>query len=736
MSNQPEVAVGRGVTRVEGRLKVTGRATYAADHGPDHGIDDVVYAVMVDSTIGRGRISAIDTTAATAEPGVLRVLSHLNAPTLPYDDNSEGSYNPPGVRLRVFQDDQVRFFGQPVAVVIAESLETAQHAAHLVEVTYEAERPSTDLTAAPADEPVTYIRGDAESALESAPMQLDLTYHLARNHHNPMEPHATVARWEGGRLTVWDKTQWVGDGTQLELATVFGIPRSAIHVISPYVGGAFGSALRCWPHVTVAALAARETGRPTKLVMTRRQLYFGTGFRPAYEYRLRLGADRNGRLTGAIHDIRAETSTYETFTEAATAPGRMLYRTPHLRQAYRTVPVDVNTPTYMRGPGYASGAHVLETAMDELSHALGIDPIELRRRNEPAEDPDTGLRFSTRRLQECFTVGAREFGWANRNPEPGSTRDGDWLVGTGMAAAAYDTASETARARVCLRPDGTALLQAATSDMGTGTYTSMTQVAADELGLSTDQVTFQLGDSDLPTTPPHGSSATMASVGSAVLDGARRVRRSATELAVKDPRSPLHGADPSDVVASRGTLHLESDPSRTDTYRELLGRNGRPHVEATGLFVPPAETTRSAYAYGAVFAEVGVDRRLGLVRIRRMLGVYDAGRIINPRLADSQAIGGLVGGIGKALLEHTTTDHRDGRITNANLADYLVPVSADVRNLTAIFLEGRDDYAAPIGVKGLGEIVQVGVAPAIANAVFHASGRRIRELPITVESLL
>ncbi|MCP9952691.1 xanthine dehydrogenase family protein molybdopterin-binding subunit [Actinomadura madurae] len=736
MSQQPEVAVGRADKRVEGRLKVTGRATYAADHGPDHGIDGVAYAVMVDSSIGRGRITAIDTAAAEAEAGVLSVLSHRNAPTLPYEDNTDGSYNPPGVRLRVFQDDQVRFFGQPVAVVVARSLEIAQHAAHLIDVTYEAEQPSTDLSTAPADEPSTYARGEAEAALESAPIQLDLTYNMARNHHNPMEPHATIARWERGRLTVMDKTQWVGDGTQLELATVFGIPRTDVRVISPYVGGAFGSALRCWPHVTVAALAARETGRPVKLVMARRQLYFGTGFRPAYEYRLRLGAQRDGRLTATIHDIRAETSSYETFTEAVMTPGRVLYSTPNVQQAYRTVPLDVNTPTYMRGPGYVSAVHILETAMDEVAHRLGIDPIELRRRNEPDADPSSELPFSTRRLQECYTVGAREFGWNDRNPEPGSTQAGDWLVGTGMAAAVYNTARATARASIRLNVDGTALVQAATSDMGPGTYTSMTQVAADELGLSTDEVTFHLGDSDMPVTPPHGASTTMASVGSAVHDGARRVRRSAIELAVNDPASPLHGADPGDVVATRGRLHLQSDPRRNDSYRALLARNGRARLEATGRFAPPTEETRSAYTYGAVFAEVGVDQSLGMIRIRRMLGVYDAGRIINPRLAHSQAIGGMVGGIGTALLEHTATDHRDGRITNANLADYLVPVNADVRDLNAIFLEGRDDYADPISVKGLGEVVQIGIAPAIANAVFHATGRRIRELPITIETML
>ncbi|MER7460038.1 xanthine dehydrogenase family protein molybdopterin-binding subunit [Micromonospora sp. NPDC126480] len=736
MSSQPEVAVGSAKQRVEARLKVTGRAPFTADHGTAHGLEEVAHAVIVDSSVGRGRITSIDTTEADAVPGVVRVISHANAPTLPYDDNAGRSLNPPGERLRVFQDDRVLFFGQPVAVVVADTLEAAQHAARLVEVRYDAEDPVTDLGAAPADEPVRYSRGDAEEALGSAPVRLDLTYRLARNHHNPMEPHATVARWEGDRLTVWDKTQWVGDGTQRELSTVFGLPREQVRVISPYLGGAFGSALRCWPHVTIAALAARETGRPVKLVLTRRQLYTGTGFRPAYEYRLRIGADRHGRVLATDHDIRSETSSYETFTEAVTAPGQTLYRTPHVRQAYRTVPLDVNTPTWMRGPGFASGVHVLETALDELAHELGIDPIELRRRNEPEQDEVSGLPFSTRRLLECYAVGAREFGWAERNPTPGSTRDGNWLVGIGTASAVCETGRSAARASVQLRVDGTALVQSATSDMGPGTYTSMTQIAADELGVDLDDVVFRLGDSDLPPAPSHSGSKTTASVGSAVLDGARQVRQKAVELAVADTRSPLYGADPADVVVAHGVLRSRNDPARRDSYRALIGRNGRSRLEAIGAYVPPTGQSHSMSAYGAVFAEVGVDSALGLVRIRRMLAVYDVGRIINPLLADSQAVGGMVGGIGMALLERTVTDHRDGRIVNANLADYLVPVSADVHDLRAIFLDGRDDHADPLGVKGLGEVVQVGVAPAIANAVFHATGRRVRELPITVEALL
>jgi xanthine dehydrogenase YagR molybdenum-binding subunit len=728
---QPQIAVGTPQSRVDGRLKVTGRAPYAADHV----IDGVVHAVVVDAHVGRGRITGIDTGAALGEPGVLRVISHLDAPRLPYADN-QGSNNPPGARLRVFQDDRVLFFGQPVAVVVATTLEAAQHAARLVEVSYAAEQPTTDLAAGQAGEPTAYARGDADAAVDGAEVRMEMTYRLGRNHHNPMEPHATTARWDGDRLTVWDKTQWVVGGTQQELAAVFGIPQESVRVISPFVGGAFGSGLRVWPHTTIAALAARELGRPVKLVLSRRQLYFGTGFRPAYDYRVRLGSDRGGRLSAMVHDIRAETSSYETFTEAVTAPGQMLYSMPNVRQAYSAVALDVNTPIWMRGPGYATGAFVVESAMDELAYELGVDPIELRLRNEPGSDESTGLPFSTRRLRECYEVGGREFGWQQRNPAPRSTTDGDWLIGTGMAAAVYDTTGFPAQAHVRLNADGTALVQSATSDMGPGTYTSMPQVAADALGLTMSTVEFRLGDSVMPPTGPHGGSTTMASVGTAIQAGCDDVRRQAITLAVNDPASPLSGVNPDDIIVRDGRLQLRNDFLRGETYQELLGRNNRTHLEIIGTFTGPEQERFSMYAYGAVFAEVAVDARLGMVRVRRMLGVYDAGRIINPKLADSQAIGGMVGGIGAALLEHTVTDPRDGRIANANLADYLVPVNADVPDLRAIYLDGNDPEANPIGVKGLGEIVLVGVAPAIANAVFHATGRRVRELPITADALL
>ncbi|WLW53449.1 xanthine dehydrogenase family protein molybdopterin-binding subunit [Streptomyces sp. YU58] len=737
MSPQPQAAVGSPLSRVDGRLKVTGRAKYAADHVPD----GVVHAVVVDSRVARGRITGIDTRAATAQSGVLGVLSHLDRPGLVYRDNPGAWLDPAvGERLHVFQDDRVLFFGQPVAVVVARTLEAAQHAAGLVRVSYDAERPLTDMAApgAPENEPLpqqNYVRGNPEEALASAEVRLEGTYRLTRNHHNAMEPHATVARWDGDRLTVWDKTQWTL-GARDELAAVFGIQAESVRVISPFVGGAFGNALRTWPHSTIAALAARQFRRPVKLVLTREQLYYGVGYRPAYEYRLRLGSTRGGRVTAADHRIRGETSTYENYGEGVMNPGQVLYATPHVRQAFRTVPLHVNTPTFMRGPGWSSAAFAIESAMDELAHTTGIDPIELRLRNEPQEDPANGLPWSTRRLTECLRTGARAFGWHRRNREPGSRRDGDWLIGMGMASGIYDTLRMRAEARVRLDADGTALVQASTSDMGPGTYTSMTQLAADALGLTMCTVRFELGDSTFPASPPHGGSQTMAGVGSSVQDGCDKLRQEAIKLAVEDERSPLHGVDADDVVVRGGRLHVKGNPARGETYRQLLARNGRTHLETRGTFTPSGDDRYAMNAYSAVFAEVAVDRRLGLVRVRRMLGVYDVGRIISPKLADSQALGAMVGGIGQALLEHTVTDHRDGRIVNANLADYLVPVNADVPDLRAIYLDGEDLHADPIGVKGLGEVVKVGVAPAIANAVFNATGRRVRDLPITAEALL
>jgi xanthine dehydrogenase YagR molybdenum-binding subunit len=733
-------AAGAPLSRVDGWLKVTGQAAYAAEHDAHDAVRDVAHGVIVTSTTGRGRINGIDTRAAGALPGVLTVISHLNAPKLPYQpfrgmpDPAAGG----GERLRVFQDDRVRFFGQPVAVVVAETLEAARHAAALVRIGYDGEPPATDLAspAGPPNKPENYQRGDVKTALRQAHTRLTQTYRLPREQHHPMETHATIAHWNGDRLTLWDKTQNVLN-TRADLAAVFGIPPESIRVVSPFVGGAFGSALRAWPHVTIAALAARQVRRPVKVVLTREQMFTGTGHRPVTDYTLTLAAGQDGRLTAAVHDISAATSTYEDYRESLTVQGQMLYATSNVRQTYRSIPLDISTPTYMRGPGAATAAFAIECAMDELAHEVGIDPIDLRLRNEPGQDPSTGAPFSTRRLRECLRIGSRTVGWDDRDPEPRSARDGNWLLGTGVAVASYHTLRAPAQALARLDADGDAIVQCATSDMGPGTYTSMTQVAADALGLPMAGVRFQLGDSTMPQSPPHGGSLTMASVGSAVQDTCDKLRLQAIRLAVEDPGSPLHGASANDVAVENGRLHLRDDPERGETYQQLLARADLSHLETPGGYTPGDEVERfSTHAYGAVFAQVAVDESLGLVRIRRVLGVYDAGRIINPKLAESQAIGGMVGGIGMALLEHAVTDPRDGRIVNANLADYLVPVNADVPDVNAIYLRGDDRTADPIGVKGLGEVVIVGVAPAIANAVFHATGRRIRSLPITIEALL
>ena len=694
-------SIGSPLPRVDGRAKVTGAARYAAEFNQP----GQAHAVMVTSTVGRGRVKDIDARDAVRMPGVLAVLSHLNAPRLPYREH-RGLIDPAsGERLHVFQDAEVRFFGQPVAVVVADTLQQAQHAAMAVQIVYEGRTPvvrldggeSTAVVPAAmrpgAHTTADTARGDADRALAEAPVRVDATYGIAREHHNPMEPHATVAAWSGDRLTVWSKSQFVVNEAA-ELAAVFGLPTEHVRVICPFIGGAFGTSLRTWSHVTVAALAARHTARPVKLVLTRRQMFYATGHRPRTHQRVAVGATRDGRLTALVHEGTGETSRYEEFIEALTSPSLMMYGCPNVRTRYRVMPLDSATPTFMRAPGESSGLFALESALDELAVALQIDPVALRLRNDTMRDEHAGLPFSSRSLRECYELGAARFGWKRRNPRPGSMRDGRLRVGWGVASATYPMIRAEAAARARLLADGTAEVEAAASDMGPGTYTAMTQVAADALGLSPSQIRFRLGQSDFPPTPPHGGSMTMASVGSAV---------HAACLAV----------------------------------REKAGRSPTRPVEAEATSAGGDERQRfSMHAFGAVFVEVTVDPDLGMVRVRRAVGAYGAGRIVNPRLARSQCIGGMVGGIGMALMEQTVLDARDGRPVNASMADYLVPVNLDIGSIAAHFVEERDPHVNPLGVKGLGEIALTGMAPAIANAVFHATGRRARELPIRIEALI
>lgn len=713
------VVSGRPVTRVDGRLKVTGKALYAADNPAP----DLVYAALVCSTISRGSVEGIDPAAAVRDRDVLRVLTDFGGVKLPYD-------------IR-----QVSCFGQPVAVVVATTLEAAMHGASLVGVKYREAAQLTNIDAPQAEQKPgnrtrDYARGNADGALRSAAVVTDLRYSIMRNNHNPMEIPATVASWDGDRLTVWDKVQSIS-GAQKSYADAFGVPSDQVRVLSPFVGGAFGSAGTVWPHQLLAAFAARQIRRPVKLLLTRKQYYSGIGYRPTSRQRMAIGADRSGQIGAIVHEAHTETSRYNAYEDNLMTGARFLYSSPNMRSTYRVVPLDINPPTYMRGPGATTGAFALESAIDDLSFRLGMDPIELRLRNEPDRDLTDNLPFSTRRLTDCFRQGGDAFGWSRRNPTPRSTRDGNQLIGIGTAAAVYHTARSQCAALARINADGAADIECGTSDMGPGTYTSMTQVAADALGLSMNRVRFALGDSRFPPAPSHSGSRTMASVGSAVFTTANMLRDRFVRTAVVDPGSPLNGLRPEDVSVADGRMFRTGEPARGESYQDLLRRRGWGSLDSQQTWSPDdADERYSMSAYGAVFAEVAVDETLGTVRIRRIYGCYDAGRIINPKLAHSQAIGGMVGGIGMALLEGTQLDYRDGRIVNANMSDYLVPVNADVPALDATYLPAEDTIADPLGVKGLGELVIVGVPAAIANAVFNATGRRVTDLPITLEKLL
>jgi xanthine dehydrogenase YagR molybdenum-binding subunit len=702
--------IGQPVSRVDGRQKVTGAATYAAEFDAPN----LAHAAIIRSTIANGRITSIDSVAAERAPGVIAVLTHQNAPRLPYRPHKGVPDAAIGERLHVLQDDHLNHQGQPIALVVADKLEQATHAASLVRVAYAPETAITDVSRVDAvaptpterGRPEQTRRGNPDGALAAAEVKVDQTYVIPRENHNPIEMHATIAAWDGDRLTLWDKTQWVHN-TADEIAAVFGIPAENIRVISPFVGGAFGSGLRTWPHVTLAALGARGARRPVKLMLSRREMYYSVGYRPHTVQRVALGASRDGRLAAILHDGWQETSTYEEFSEALVSATGFLHSCPNVFTRRRIARINAHTPTYMRAPGEASGIFALESAMDELAVGLNIDPVELRLRNEPEQDEFKKLPFSSRSTRECYRAAAERFGWSRRTPEPRSMRDGRWLIGWGMATATYPMNYAPARSMARLLPDGTAEVTSASSDMGPGTWTSMTQVAAEALGLPIERVRFTLGDTRLPRAPIHGGSMTMASVGSAVQAACRKARE--------------------DALARGGANDL------TDAMRRL----GQP-VEATAD-VKPGDTSQrfSMHAFGVVFVEVAVDPDLGEARVRRIVGAYGAGRIVNPKTARSQCIGGMIGGIGMALMEHAVVDGRTGRVVNANFAEYAVPVHADAPpGMDVIFVDEHDAHVNPLGVKGVGEIAMVGVAPAITNAIFHATGRRIRELPVTPDKLL
>jgi xanthine dehydrogenase YagR molybdenum-binding subunit len=552
-----EKAVGKPVDRVDGRLKVTGGARYAAEAQ----VPDVTHGVLVLSTIAKGKVAKFDTAAAEKAPGVLAVITYRNAPRLPLHEARAFVDPSSGQPLRPLQDGTVYHNGQPIAVVVADTFERATHAAALVRVTYREERAVTDFAtaAAQASSPADYHRGQPDKAFAAAEVRVEETYTIPAEHHNPMEMHATVAVWDGPKLTLYDKTQWV-DNVQRQAAAAFGIPTDHVRVLSPFVGGAFGSALRAWVHVFIAALAARHVRRPVKLVLTRPQMYTIPGYRPHTVQKVALGATRQGELTAIRHDGTAQTSVYEEYTEGLLTASRFLYGCPNVRTRYRLAAMNVNTPASMRGPGEVSGAYALESAMDELAVMLRLDPVKLRLRNHADVNPQSGQPWSSKSLKECYRTGAERFGWVRRNPKPRSMRDGRLLVGYGMASATWPTHRRSATVQVRILAGGTAVVRTAASDIGPGTYTVMTQIAADALGLPVASVRFELGDSNMPQAPVQGGSMTVASVGSAVYDAAQAALAKVLGLAGDDARSPLHKATPDQVGVEDGRLFLKSAP--------------------------------------------------------------------------------------------------------------------------------------------------------------------------------
>lgn len=733
-------AIGQPISRFDGRLKVTGKADYTADIA----VPALLHAAIVSSRIARGRIRAIDVRAAERVPGISAVFTYQNMPRMNPTPKPWSHLHPHGQSYLPLQDDQVLYGDQPIALVVGARLDQAAFAGTLIEVDYETEQPAVfglDSVKNAVDPPqflwpVASSVGDADAAITDAEVTIKQTYTTSDRHHNPMEPHATTAIWDAdGALTLYESTQHIF-GTRELVSMVLGIPLTKITVISHFIGGGFGCKGYVWPHTLLAALAAKVLKRPVHLQLTRAQMYSMAGHQAASIQTVALGARRDGKLTGIRHDSISPTSIFDNYIEyAALCPRSLWDASGGISTNHKIVHVNRNTPTALRAPHEALGHFAIETALDELSYETGVDPVTLRLLNDTDIDPHTQRPFSSRAMRKCLIEGAARFGWEKRTPEPRSMRDGRTLIGQGMAGAIYTHWRWPAQARVTLRADGSALVEAGTHDLGTGTYTVLQQVAADTLGVLPEKVVVRIGDTRLPTSHASIGSATAANAGGSVMLAAKAARDQAIELARTGSYSPFRNADSRDVFVEDGKLMLRSK-NVSVTYAQLLTRNELTFLVGDGNYDPAAEGPKAVFSFSAVFAEVRVDPDFGLVRLNRFVGAYDCGRVINPKTARSQAIGGIIWGVGQALFEKTETDPALGRFLNRNYSGYLVPTCADIPQLDVLFVGDFDDEASPIGVKGLGELTSVSVAPAITNAVYHATGRRIRHLPIAVEDLL
>jgi xanthine dehydrogenase YagR molybdenum-binding subunit len=735
-------AVGQPLSRVDGRLKVTGRARYTADIP----LAGAAQGAIVHSTIANGRTASIDTTAAEHAPGVLAVFTYHNMPRMNPTPKPWSHLHPHGQGYLPLQDDRIHYAGQPVALVVAATRDQAAHAGTLIKVEYEEQPPAVfgpQMAKEAVDPPqflwpVASSVGNAEEGLAAGAVKVEQIYTTADRHHNQMEPHATTAVWDAdGALTLYETTQHIFGAREL-VSIVLGVPVAKINVVSHFLGGGFGGKAYVWPHTLMAALAAKVLNRPVRIQLTRAQMYSMVGHQAATIQRIALAADKDGKLTGIRHESISPTPVFDNYIEYAALSTRSLWAASGgISTNHKVVHVNRNTPTAMRSPHEALGHFALESAMDELAYAAGIDPVELRLRNDTEIDPHSGRPFSTRAMRKCLTEGAARFGWDQRTPEPGSMRDGRYLIGQGMAGAIYTHWRWPARARVTLNSDGSALVESGMHEIGGGTYTVMQQVAADALGLAPEKVTVRLGDTRLPASHPSIGSTTMANAGASVMLAAKVARNKAIKLALTGRDAPFAGATADDIVVADGSLAL-ARKNLNITYDDLLARNGLSTLVAEEDYDPieEAKGPKAIFSFSAVFAEVRVDPDLGFVRLNRFVGAYDAGRIINPKTARSQAIGGIIWGVGQALLEQSEIDPAMARFLNRNYSGYLVPTNADVPELDILFAGEFDEEASPLGAKGLGELTAVSVAPAIANAVYHATGKRVRDLPITIEKLL
>jgi xanthine dehydrogenase YagR molybdenum-binding subunit len=742
--NATTLSVGTSVRRQDGHLKVTGRARYAADHP----VENVAHAVAVHSTIAKGRIAAIDSTLAEQAPGFIAILHHVNAPKLHKPDNDFMSATKPGEDRVVFADDRVHYVGQYIALVVGETLEQARYAAGLVNVSYVVESPLVETEAAmgTAYEPDRFFgeklnteRGDARRAYASAAVKHEATYTTPTEHHNPMEPSASIAAWDGDELTLFETTQWVA-GARKTVAQTLGIPEEKIHVVSPFVGGGFGCKGFVWPHSVLSAIAAQRVGRPVKLNLTRKQMFSACGHRSETVQQVRLGAASDGRLLAIEHDTLVQTSPVEEFIEACGTTTRFLYSCPNVRVAHRAVTVNIATPTPMRAPGENPGLFALESALDELACTLHMDPVQLRVLNHADVNEHVGKPWSSKYLKECYQLAGERFGWSKRDPRPGSMRDGRLLVGWGMASATYPGMRSPGAANVRILQDGSVDVISATQDMGGGTYTTMAQIVSDVVGVPMERIRTALGDSLLPPAPVSGGSMTTASILPAARMAAKEALKKIVDAALALKDGAFAGRAKDDVVAGGGHVFVRgSAPESGLTYADVLTRADVALVEGEGRTWPGAERNEHAFqSFGAQFVEVKVDPDIAKVRVTRVVSAFDVGKIMNTKTARSQGYSGVIMGLGGALMEHTVYDARDGSIVTSNLADYAVPVNADVNAIDILFVDKPDPFidADGLGARGIGEITVTGVAPAIANAIYHATGRRIRELPITPDKLL